>query len=76
MPELPEVEVVKREINKSLENRIIKRFDIRFPKLREEVSKELYSLENLTTSDFVEDILKCYKNRHGSIDLLKESHFD
>lgn len=47
MPELPEVEVVKREINKSLENRIIKRFDIRFPKLREEVSKELYSLENL-----------------------------
>ena len=38
--------------------------------------KEYYSLENLTTSDFVEDILKCYKNRHGSIDLLKESHFD
>ena len=40
MPELPEVEVVKRSLEKKIQNLIIKKVKIKDPKLRYKISKK------------------------------------
>ncbi|MGN1394342.1 MAG: bifunctional DNA-formamidopyrimidine glycosylase/DNA-(apurinic or apyrimidinic site) lyase [Succinivibrionaceae bacterium] len=47
MPELPEVEVVRKELEKVLIDNIILKFTVRNTTLRETISSQLYTLRNL-----------------------------